>query len=64
VDEKLAEYRRRGDLEVWRIHPYERTLIAWVRQPDSSYVDTLYRSGTVTPAFPPSVTIDFDALFE
>ncbi len=31
VESKLPDYRRRGDLEVWRIHPYERTLTAWRR---------------------------------
>jgi len=36
VDAKLPEYQRRGDLEIWRIHPFERTLIAWRRQPDGS----------------------------
>ena len=37
VDAKLPVYRQRGDLEIWRIHPYERTLTAWRRQPDGSY---------------------------
>jgi Uma2 family endonuclease len=64
VDDKLAEYQRRGDLEIWRIHPYERTLIAWVRQPDGGYQETLYRSGTVTPAFLPAVSIDLGSLFD
>jgi Uma2 family endonuclease len=64
VDEKLAEYRRRGDLEVWRIHPYEHTLIAWIRRSDGSYRETLYTSGAVTPSFLPGVTVDFDALFD
>ena len=27
VTTKLLEYQRRGDLEIWRLHPYERTLI-------------------------------------
>jgi len=63
VDEKLPEYQRRGDLEIWRIHPYERTLIAWVRQPDGSYVETLHRGGVVRPAALPGVAIDLDALF-
>lgn len=36
VDAKLPEYQRRGDLEIWRIHPYERTLTAWRRQTDGS----------------------------
>lgn len=65
VDEKLPEYRRRGDLEIWRIHPYERTLTRWVRQPDGSYAETLVRAtGAVTLAAIPAVTIDLDALFE
>jgi len=28
IDDKLKEYQRRGDLEIWLIHPYERTLTA------------------------------------
>jgi Uma2 family endonuclease len=63
VDEKLPEYQRRGDLEIWRIHPYERTLTAWRRQPDGSYSETVYRGGSVQPATLPNVTIDLDALF-
>jgi Uma2 family endonuclease len=63
-DEKLVEYRHRGDLEVWRIHPYERTLIAWVRQPDGRYTETLYTSGMVRPTALPSVAIDLDTLFD
>jgi Uma2 family endonuclease len=64
VEEKLAEYRRRGDLEVWRLHPYERTLTAWRRQPDGSYAETLYRGGIVRPQSLPGVSIDLDALFD
>jgi Uma2 family endonuclease len=64
VDDKLAEYRWRGDLEVWRIHPYERTLIAWVRQSDGTYIETLHRNGIVRPFALPGVAIEFDALFE
>lgn len=61
---KLDEYRQRGDLEIWRIHPYERTQTAWRRQPNGSYVATLYRSGTVRPAFLPNVEIDLALLFD
>lgn len=64
VDEKLPEYQRRGDLEIWRIHPYDRVLTAWRRQPDGSYTETVYRSGTVRLVALPHVTIDLDALFE
>jgi Uma2 family endonuclease len=64
VASKLAEYRLRGHQEIWRIHPYERTLIAWRRQPDGTYTETLYTGGTVEPVALPGVTIDLAALFE
>jgi Uma2 family endonuclease len=60
---KLAEYKRRGDLEIWFIHPYERTLTAWVRQADGSYQETVYSSGKVRPTALPGVEIDLDELF-
>ena len=64
VNTKLGEYQRRGDLEIWRIHPYERTLTAWRRQPDGSYAETTYTGGVVQPVALPNVTIDLDTLFE
>ncbi|MGH2598887.1 MAG: Uma2 family endonuclease [Dehalococcoidia bacterium] len=63
IDKKLPEYRRRGDLEVWRIHPYEHTLTAWVRQADGTYLETVYRGGVVHPSALPGISIDLDALF-
>ena len=63
VDTKLPEYRTRGDREIWRLHPYERTLTAWRRQPDGSYEETTYRGGTIEPVALPGITIDLDALF-
>ena len=63
VNEKLDEYRRRGDLETWRLHPYERTLTAWRRQADGSYEEALYQGGVVRPTALPGVAIDLDALF-
>ncbi|MHB8577743.1 MAG: Uma2 family endonuclease [Dehalococcoidia bacterium] len=64
VDTKIPEYRRRGDREIWRIHPYEHTLTAWRRQPDgSSYTETVHRDGTITLLALPWVTIDVAALF-
>lgn len=63
MDEKLPEYQRRGDLEIWRIHPSERTLTAWRREPDGSYAESLYRGGTVHPVALPGVSIDLEALF-
>jgi Uma2 family endonuclease len=63
VDTKLPEYQRRGDLEIWRIHPYEFTLTAWRRQPDGSYLETRYTGGIVHPVALPGVAIDLDVLF-
>lgn len=63
VDSKLPEYQHRGDLEIWRLHPFERTLIAWRRQADGSYRETLYMGGVVQPIALPNVRIDLDELF-
>jgi Uma2 family endonuclease len=60
---KLHEYQRRGDLEIWLIHPYDRVLRAWRRQPDGSYTESAHTSGAVQPVALPNVTIDLDALF-
>ena len=64
VDSKLPEYQRHGDLEVWRVHPFDRTLTAWRLQVDSSYVESFYAGGTVQPVALPEVTIDLDTLFD
>jgi Uma2 family endonuclease len=63
VEEKLREYQRRRDLEIWRIHPYERTLIDWRLQSEGSYGETLRHGGSVQLAALPNVSIDLDALF-
>ena len=63
VRDKLPEYRRRGDLEIWLLHPYERTLRTWVRRPDGEYEETLYWGGIVRPAALPNVAINLDELF-
>jgi Uma2 family endonuclease len=64
VERKLAEYQWRGDREIWRIHPYDRTLTAWRRQPDGSYAMTLHQGGAIQPAALPDVTIAIDRLFD
>ncbi len=64
IDEKLPEYQRRGDLEIWRIHPFDRTLTAWRGAEDGSYTETLYTGGSVQPVELPGVTIDLDRLFD
>jgi len=63
VETKLREYQRRGDAEIWRLHPYERTLTTWRRQADGSYTETIYREGVVEPVALPGVRIDVAALF-
>jgi len=63
VDEKLPEYQRRGDREIWRLHPHERSLRAWRRNPDGTYAESAHRGGLVRPAWLPNVEIDLDALF-
>jgi Uma2 family endonuclease len=63
VESKLPEYQQRGDFEIWRLHPYDRTLITWRRQADGSYTETLYAGGVVHPVALPGVAIDLDALF-
>lgn len=63
VDAKLPEYQRRGDHEIWRLHPFERTLTAWRRRPDGQYDRLEYQGGTVDLVALPGVRIDLDALF-
>jgi Uma2 family endonuclease len=64
VQTKLATYRERGDLEIWFVHPYDRTITIWRRQPDGTYTETTVHGGRVQPVSLPNVTVDFDALFE
>ena len=64
VDAKLLVHRQRGDLEIWLVHLYERTLTSWKRQPDESYQASLHRDGTIPPVALPGVTIDLGALLD
>lgn len=64
IIEKLRDYQARGDLEIWRVHPYERTITAWRRSPDGSYTESIYRGGTVRLESLPGVAIDLDTLFQ
>lgn len=63
IEAKIPVYQARGDEEIWRVHPYERSLTAWRRLPDGAYQETVHRGGTVTPVALPGVTIDLDHLF-
>lgn len=64
VDAKLPIYQQRGDLEIWRIHPFERTITSWRRQPDGSYNETTCRDGIIEPVALPGVSIDLAVLFD
>ncbi|MGH2617740.1 MAG: Uma2 family endonuclease [Thermomicrobiales bacterium] len=64
VAAKLPVYQQRGDLEIWLIHPYERTLTSWQRQADGSYRETVYHGGVVSPVALPGVEIDLARLFK
>jgi Uma2 family endonuclease len=64
VEQRLREYQQRGDLEIWRIHPYERTLTSWRHQPDGSYLQLDYRDGIIEPAALPGVAIELARLFD
>jgi Uma2 family endonuclease len=63
VETKIAEYQRRGDLEIWRLHPYEKTVRRWIRRPDGSYTESLLSSGIIQLAALPSVSIEIESLF-
>ena len=63
VEEKFPEYQRRGDLEIWRLHPYERTLIRWCREADGSYAMTKLASGQVELRGALGACIDLDRLW-
>jgi Uma2 family endonuclease len=63
VAAKIPEYQRRGDLEIWRLHPYERTVTSWIRLTDGTYHETVYHEGLVRPTALPDATIDLAELF-
>lgn len=63
VETKFPGYMDRGDLEVWRLHPYERTLTRWVRKEDGTYAESLITSGRIRLAAIPRVSVNLDALF-
>jgi len=63
IGEKVPDYQQRGDLEIWRIHPYERTVTRWQRRTDGTYGESVLRGGIVHPLALPGAAIDLDVLF-
>ncbi len=63
VDAKIPGYRSRGDSEIWRIHPFDRTVSIWRRQADGSYKESEVRTGRVELSAISGVSIDIDQLF-
>jgi Uma2 family endonuclease len=60
---KIPVYRQRGDAEIWRIHPFERTLTRWVREAGGAYGEATQHGGVVALAALPDVSVDLDRLF-
>jgi hypothetical protein len=63
VDTKFPVYRLRGDAEIWRLHPFDRTLRIWRRRPDGSYQETVVTGAKIQLHALPQVTIDLDEVF-
>ncbi len=63
METKLPLYQARGDREIWRPHPIERTLTTSVRGIDGSYAETIHTVGIVECAALPGVRVDLGALF-
>jgi Uma2 family endonuclease len=63
IDKKLPEYRARGDQEIWRLHPFERTVKAWRRRPDGEYDVVEFTGGIVELHAIPGIRVDLDGLF-
>jgi Uma2 family endonuclease len=64
VMEKLAVYQQRGDREIWLVHPYERSLTTWRRQPDGTYASMIFREGIVQPVAFPEIDIALEQVFD
>jgi Uma2 family endonuclease len=64
IDNKIPGYQVRGDLEIWRLHPYERTLTEWRRQENGGYDKSIQKGGVVHLVGLPGVVIDLDEVFK
>lgn len=62
VAEKTPAYQARGDLEIWRIHPYDRVGTVWRRRA-AGYDGLVVTEGDLQPAPLASVRISLASLF-
>lgn len=63
VNVKFPSYMARGDVELWRVHPLERTVTRWVRMPDGRYEETTIAAGRIELAALPGVGVDLASIF-
>jgi Uma2 family endonuclease len=63
VKAKLPIYMQRGDAEIWLIHPYEKTVTSWCRQPDGTYHASVHAAGIIERVALSDVVIDVAELF-
>jgi Uma2 family endonuclease len=63
VTARLPIYMQRGDEEIWLIHPCEKTVMSWRRQPDGTSISSVHHEGTVRLVALPDVVIDAVELF-
>jgi Uma2 family endonuclease len=63
VEENLRRYQQRGDWEIWRVHPCDKTLTAWQRE-GGAHSAALHQRGAGQPASLPGVGIELQRLFE
>jgi Uma2 family endonuclease len=60
---KIPTYQQRGDQEIWRVHPFERTVTASRRRTDGEYDEVEFTGGKVQLHALSHVVIDLDELF-
>ena len=63
VDTKIPGYKARGDEEIWRLHPFERSVTMARLQPDGTYAEAVLTGGTVRLHALPEIVIDLEELF-
>ena len=63
VETKLADYQERGDAEIWRIDPRDRSVTTWVRSADGGYTARKYTRGSIRPSAFPGLEIALATIF-